>query len=76
MSETVYFSVAKRAEGISRGDGKKMELNLAFVGRRSQAIFQRSKISLALRLSFHKDFQELESRGEEAEESLCLLRSL
>jgi hypothetical protein len=76
MRERIYFSVAERAEGISRGDGKKMELNLAFVGRRSQAIFQRSKISLALRLSFHKDFQELESRGEEAEESLCLLRSL
>jgi hypothetical protein len=55
---------------------KKMELNLAFVGRRSQAIFQRSKISLALRLSFHKDFQELESRGEEAVESLWLFRSL
>jgi hypothetical protein len=68
--------VLQRGQRESEGGMEKMELNLAFVGRRSQAIFQRSKISLELRLSFHKDFQELESRGEEAEESLWLFRSL
>jgi hypothetical protein len=68
--------VLQRRQRESEGGMEKMELNLAFVGRRSQAILQRSKISLELRLSFHKDFQDLESRGEEAEESLWLFRSL
>jgi hypothetical protein len=42
----------------------------------SQAIFKRNKISLALSLSFHRDFQELGSRGEEAKENLRLLINL
>jgi hypothetical protein len=44
--------------------------SLALVGRISQVIFQRKRMSLAFNLSFHKDFQNLGSRGEKVEEIL------
>jgi hypothetical protein len=47
-----------------------MGFSLVFVGRISQAIFQRKRISLAFNLSFHKDFQIFGSRGEREEEVL------
>jgi hypothetical protein len=50
--------------------------NLVFVGRTFQAIFQRNKTSLAFRLSFQRDFQELDSRRDETEEILGLLINL
>jgi hypothetical protein len=50
--------------------------NLVLVGRTFQAIFQRNKRSLALRFSFQRDFQLLDSIGEEMEENLGLLINL
>jgi hypothetical protein len=54
----------------------KKAFNLAFVGRTFWAIFQRNKKSLAFSLSFQRDFQELDSRGDETEEILGLLINL
>jgi hypothetical protein len=47
-----------------------MGFNLVFVGRISQAILNRKRISLAFNLSFHKDFQKFGSIGEMEEEVL------
>ena len=54
----------------------KKAFNLVFVGRTFQAIFQRNNKSLAFSLSFQRDFQELDLRGEETEEILGLLINL
>ena len=50
--------------------------NLVLVGRTFQAIFQRNKRSPALRFSFQRDFQWLETKGEEVEVILGMLINL
>jgi hypothetical protein len=53
-----------------------MVRSLTLEESKSQAIFQRKRISLALSFSFQRAFQQLGSRGEETEEVLGLLISL
>jgi hypothetical protein len=59
----------------SEGGIWKIAFNLTLEGRMSQAIFQRNKINLSLSLSFHNNFQELDSRGEKTVEILGLRKT-
>ena len=66
----------QRGQEDSKGEMGKMDFNLAFVGKISQAIFQRKRINLAFILSFQRDFQVLVAIEEMALETLLLLISL
>lgn len=69
-------SELQRGQRDSERGMEKTTFNLALERTLSHAIFQRKRLSLAFNLSFHKYFQVLDSRGEEADLVLVVLVNL